>query len=162
MNSLIGETWQYGCIPMELAKGLTGLEVCRKMIAGEIPLPPIYRVMDLVLLECSEGRTYMRGNPSAEHYNPTGTVHGGWFATMLDASMASAVHTMMPAGVAFTTAEFKTNLIRPLKESSGEVFCEGKVIHLGRTIATSEARLVTADGKLVAHGVETCSILPTL
>ena len=67
---------------------------------------------------------------------------------------------MLPAGTAYTTVEFKVNLVRPLFDHTGEVICEGNVIHMGRTIATSEATLKTADGKLLAHGTETCAIFP--
>lgn len=160
MKSVFPENQEFGCIPMELSRSLAGLDVYLKMIAGEILPPPIYRLMNIALLECSEGRTSFKGRPGFEHYNPIATVHGGWIATMLDAAMASCIHTMLPAGTGFATAEFKVNIIRPLTEGTGDVLCEGKVIHFGRTIATSEGRLFTSAGKLLAHGVETCAIFP--
>ncbi|WP_434291059.1 PaaI family thioesterase [Celeribacter sp. SCSIO 80788] len=160
MTRLYAPEQSFGCIPLDLAVSLSGMEIFGKMIAGEIDPPPIYQKMNLRMLECEEGRTYIQGRASRGDYNPISTVHGGWIATILDAAMASCIHTMLPKGTGFTTAEFKVNLVRPLTEDTGDVFCEGKVIHFGRSIATSEARLLSSEGKLLAHGVETCSVFP--
>ncbi len=149
-----------GSVPMEMAVRQSGIELFRMMIAGELPPPPIAKTMNILLSEAEEGRVIFRGIPRAEHYNPLGTIHGGWPATILDSALGCCVHTMLPAGMAYTTIEFKVNLVRPLFESSGEVICEGRVIHVGRTIATSEATLKTSEGKLIAHGSETCAIFP--
>jgi uncharacterized protein (TIGR00369 family) len=89
-----------------------------------------------------------------------GTVHGGWAATLLDSALGCAVHTLLDRGEAYTTAEFKVNLTRPITPKTGEVVCEGKVFHKGRTLAVSEATLKDANGKLLAFGTETCSIFP--
>lgn len=94
------------------------------------------------------------------HYNPIGSVHGGWAATIMDSALGCAVHTKMQAGMGYSTIEFKVHLVRPIFEHTGEVICEGNVVHIGRTIATSEATLKTIDGKLLAHGTETCAIFP--
>ncbi|PCH94777.1 MAG: hypothetical protein COB84_07110 [Rhodobacteraceae bacterium] len=158
MTNLYAQDQEFGCIPLEMATSMSGQEIFEKMISGEIDPPPIYQKMNIKMLECEPGRTYIQGRPSQADYNPISTVHGGWIATIMDATMASCIHTLLPAGNGFSTVEFKVNLVRPLTEDTGDVFCEGKVIHFGRTIATSEARLVTSKGKLLAHGVETCSI----
>lgn len=159
-NSIADGPAGFGTIPMELALRHDGLELFRMMIDGEIPAPPIARTMNMRLAEAGKGRAVFVGVPTIDHYNPLGTVHGGWPAAILDSALGCAVHTMLPAGMAYTTVEFKVNLVRPLFETSGEVTCEGKVIHFGRTIATSEAMLRTSDGKLIAHGTETCAIFP--
>ena len=158
MSSLYAPDQEFGCVPRELALALPGLEIFRRMMSGDLPPPPIYRLLNLRLIECEEGRTRLRGRPGREHYNPISTVHGGWIASALDSALASCVHTLLPVGSGFTTAEFKVNIVRPLTEETGDVFCEGKVIHFGRSLATSEARLTTEGGKLIAHGVETCAI----
>ncbi len=160
MISLFPRDQVFGCIPPDLARTLSGFDVYTKMMAGEIPPPPIYRLLNFRVTECEQGRTVVQGRPGAEHYNPIGTVHGGWVGAIMDSALASCVHTMLPVGAGFSTAEFKVNIIRPLNAETGDVFCEGKVIHFGRTLATSEARLTTADGKLIAHGTETCAIFP--
>ncbi len=91
--------------------------------------------------------------------NPIGTVHGGLAATLLDSAMACAIHTMLPAGTSYTTLEIKVNYLRPMTRETGIVYCEGKVIHVGGRVATSEGRLTDAAGKLYAHGTTTCMIM---
>ena len=151
---------QVGTIPLDHVRSHSGMELFGMMLAGELPAPPIARTMNMMLSEVEKGRVVFRGTPLFDHYNPLGTVHGGSAATILDSALGSCVHTMLPAGIAYTTVEFKVNLVRPLFHDSGPVVCEGKVIHFGRTIATSEATLKTLDGKLIAHGTETCAIFP--
>lgn len=149
-----------GILPMDLVAKHSGIELFRMLIAGELPRPSMGDTMNFTLSEAEIGRVVFRGTPTEAHYNPLGTVHGGWPAAILDSALGCCVHTTLPAGMAYTTIEFKVNLVRPLFAHSGEVVCEGKVIHVGRTIATSEATLKTADGKLIAHGTETCAIFP--
>ena len=88
-----------------------------------------------------------------------GTVHGGWAATIMDSALACAVHTTCAPGEASTTVEFKVNLVRPVLPGMGELTCEGRVVHRGRNLAVSEATLRGPDGKTLAFGTETCSIL---
>ena len=149
-----------GTIPIDLAQKHSGLELMAMMVAGELPPPPIARTLNFKLTEAEKGRAVFRGIPLFDHYNPLGTVHGGWPATILDSALGCAVQTMLPSGTGYTTVEFKVNLVRPMFETTGEVVCEGTVIHMGRTIATSEATLKNAEGKLIAHGTETCAIFP--
>ena len=101
-----------------------------------------------------------KGAPSDRHLNPLGGVHGGWAATVMDSALGCCIHTLLAAGEAYSTAEMKINYTRPLTPDTGEVTCEGKVVHKGRTLAVSEARLTDANGRLLAFGTETCSIFP--
>lgn len=98
------------------------------------------------------------GAPALAHFNPLGTVHGGWFATLLDSALGCAVHTMMPPGRGYTTAELSVNIVRALTLKVPRVRAEGRVIHCGRQLATAEARLVGPDGTLYAHGTTTCLV----
>ena len=95
------------------------------------------------------------------HYNPLGTVHGGWFATLLDSCVACAVHSALPAGKTYTTVELKINIVRALTDKVPLVRAEGKIIHLGRSMGTAEGRLYGHDGKLYAHASTTCFIMDT-
>ena len=92
--------------------------------------------------------------------NPLGSVHGGWAATVMDSALGCAVQTTLKAGEAYSTAEFKVNLTRPIMPGIGEVVCEGRLVHRGRTLAVSEATLKDANGRLLAFGTETCAIFP--
>ncbi len=149
-----------GSIPLDEALKYTGLELLQRLIDGHYPAPSIGARMNFGLVEIGEGRAVFRGLPGERHLNPLGTVHGGWAATILDSALGCAVHTTMARGEAYTTVEFKVNLMRPITPKTGLVTCEGTVISRGRTIAVSEAKLVDANGKLLAFGTETCSIFP--
>ncbi len=96
--------------------------------------------------------------PAEYHYNPIGAVHGGLARTLADSAMGCAVHTMLPAGVGYTTLEIKTNLLRPIAVETGRLLCEGKTIHVGGRIATAEARLTDEVGRLYAHATTTCMV----
>jgi uncharacterized protein (TIGR00369 family) len=142
----------------EQVAGRSGLELMQAMLRGELPYPPIAKTLDFQLLEVSEGRALFQGTPGPAHLNPMGTVHGGWYATLLDSALGCAVHTMMPAGRGYTTAELSVNLVRAIGAKASRVRAEGKVIHAGRQLATAEARLYGPDGTLYAHGTTTCLV----
>lgn len=138
--------------------GKTGLQVMQAMLNGELPYAHIAHTLDFGLLEVGEGLAIFQGTPQLKHYNPLGTVHGGWYATMLDSALGCAVHTMMPAGRAYTTAELGVNIVRAASHKSGPLRAIGKVIHCGKQLATAEAKIVGADGKLYAHATTTCLV----
>jgi uncharacterized protein (TIGR00369 family) len=138
--------------------GRTGLEVLQAMLRGELPYPPIAKTLDFSLLEVGEGRAVFQGTPKLAHYNPLGSVHGGWFATLLDSALGCAVHTMMPPGRGYTTAELGVNLVRAITTKVPRVRAEGRILHCGRQLATAQARLVGPDGTLYAHATTTCLV----
>ena len=138
--------------------GRSGLDLMRAMLAGELPYAPIARTLDFMLLEADEGRALFQGTPGPAHFNPMGTVHGGWYATLLDSALGCAVHTMLPPGRAYTTAELGINLVRAIGPKAPRVRAEGKVVHCGRQLATAEGRLFGPDGTLYAHATTTCLV----
>ncbi|MFT4242577.1 MAG: PaaI family thioesterase [Acidovorax sp.] len=143
--------------PEQIA-GLTGLQQMQAMLRGELPFAPIARTLDFLLVEVDEGRAVFQGTPGAAHFNPMGTVHGGWFATLLDSALGCAVHTRMLPGRGYTTAELSVNIVKALTPKVQRVRAEGRVIHCGRQLATADARLVGPDGTLYAHGTTTCLV----
>jgi uncharacterized protein (TIGR00369 family) len=145
----------------EQVAGLSGMQVFAAMLAGELPLAPIFTTLDFLLVEVEHGRAVFQGRPLQRHYNPMGGVHGGWFATLLDSAVGCAVHSTLAPGRGYTTAELKINIVRPLTDQTPLVRAEGKVIHLGRRMATAEARMTGPDGKLYAHGTTTCFLFDT-
>ncbi len=136
----------------------TGLEQMRAILDGELPFAPIARTLDFTLMAIGPGMALFQGKPGPQHLNPMGGVHGGWFATMLDSALGCAVHTMMPPGRGYTTAELSVNYVRGLSPKAGRVRAEGKVIHCGKQLATAEARLFGPDGTLYAHATTTCLV----
>jgi uncharacterized protein (TIGR00369 family) len=147
--------------PMELAgraPSLSGLEFLRAIVAGDLPPAPIQQLLGFRLVEAEEGRVVFELDPGERHYNPIGSVHGGVAATLLDSAMGATVHSTLPQGSAYVTLEVKLNLVRAISADTGRVRAEGRVIHRGGTVATSEADLRDRQGKLLAHGTSTCLI----
>ena len=142
----------------EQVAGKTGIETMHAMLRGELPFPPIAKTLDFQLMEVSEGRALFQGTPGPSHLNPMGGIHGGWYATLLDSALGCAVHTMMPVGRGYTTAELGVNLVKAIGKNVSRVRAEGKVIHCGRQLATAEARLFGPDGTLYAHATTTCLV----
>lgn len=137
---------------------LSGLEFFEAWASGIIPPPPIGKALNFHLVEAEYGRTVFAGEPLADFYNPIGSVHGSYAAALLDSCMGCAVHTCMAAGQAYTTLEYKINLVRGMSLRTGPVRAEGKILQVGRRVATAEGRLVDAAGKLLAHGSTTCLV----
>ena len=138
--------------------GMSGIEMLEAMIAGKLPRAPMSETLDFMLIRIEPGIAIFQGRPHFKHYNPLGSVHGGWFATVLDSAMGCAVQSTLPAGKGYTTMEFKVNLVRALTEAIPVVRAEGKIVHSGRSSATAEARLFGPDGKLYAHASTTCLV----
>ena len=140
--------------------GLTGLQLMQGILNGTVPYAHIADTLDFSLVEVGEGRAVFQGTPKLDHYNPIGTVHGGWYATLLDSALGCAVHTTLPVGMAYTTAELGVNIVRAASAKTGPLRAIGQVIHAGRQLATAEARIVGPDGKLYAHATTTCLVFP--
>ena len=147
-----------GVVPVDVVRPLSGLEFIIGLSEGRFPRPPIANLIDFQLVEVELGRVVFAATPGEQHYNPLGSVHGGYISTLLDSCMGCAVHTRLEPGQGFTSLELKVNFVRRVSAETGPVRAEGKVVHLGSQIATAEGRLVDADGRLLAHGTTTCLI----
>ena len=145
-------------IPREHAFGKSGMEIFEAIFSGDLPAPPIGETMDFIPIHMASGVAVFQGKPLLRHYNPLGTVHGGWYCTLLDSALGCAVHTTLPVGKGYTTLELKVNMLRALTASVDLVRAEGKIIHVGRQVATAEGRIVDAEGKIYAHATTTCMI----
>jgi uncharacterized protein (TIGR00369 family) len=152
-------TWEDPVPGARAGRAMSGLDYLKAIQEGRIPPPPIAVLVDMRIVEVSEGRVVFAAQPAEFHYNPLGAVHGGLAATLLDSALGCAIHSTLPAGTSFTTLEIKVNYLRPMTHETGLVYSEGKVIHVGGRIATAEGRITDADGKLYAHGTTTCIIL---
>lgn len=138
--------------------GLPGIAVFEAVFAGTAPRVPIGDTLDFLPILVEPGRAVFQGRPGLRHYNPLGTVHGGWFATLLDSALGVAVHSALPAGKGYTTLELKVNMIRALTDKVPRVRAEGRLIHLGGQTAVADARLTGPDGRLYAHATTTCLV----
>jgi uncharacterized protein (TIGR00369 family) len=142
----------------EDVRGLSGMQVFQAIFEGRLPSPPIGVTVHFVPVHIEPGLAVFQGRPDRSCYNPLGTVHGGWFATLLDSAVGCAVHASLPAGKGYTTLELKVNLVRALTDRVPLVRAEGRVVHAGRQVATAEGRLLGHDGTLYAHASTTCLV----
>ena len=139
--------------------GLNGLDAIHKIMTGDIPPPPIANTLDFRLVEVERGRVVFECEPAEFHYNPIGVVHAGLAATLLDSAMGCAFVTTLDPLAAWTTLELKTNFTRALTKDTGTVRCVGTMVHPGRRVATTEARIEDAQGRLCAHATSTILVL---
>lgn len=152
--------WQDPVPSASVGATMSGVEYMEAIVTGRVPPPPMAVTMRMRPIEIGEGRAVFEGEPGEEHYNPIGVVHGGYAATLLDSALGCAVHTTLPAGVAYTSLGLEAKFVRPITRETGRVRCEATVAYRGRRQATAEANLTAASsGKLLAHGVSTCMIL---
>lgn len=154
-------SWEDPAVATEWARGISGLAYMEALATGQVPAPPIARLLNFELTEVARGRAVFTIEPAEYHYNPIGTVHGGIAATLLDSAMGCAVHASLPAGTAYTTIELHVNYIRPVTVETGRLRCIGELIHLGRSQATAQGRLIDEHNKLYAHSTTTCLVFPT-
>lgn len=145
-------------VPKGEVFGRSGMEVFEAIFSGELPPPPINDTVNILAIHIEAGASIFQGRPHKRLYNPLGTVHGGWFATLLDSAVGCAVHSTLPAGKGFTTLELKVNMLHALSDRVPLVRAEGKLIHAGRQTAVAEGRIVGPDGKIYAHATTTCLI----
>jgi uncharacterized protein (TIGR00369 family) len=152
-------SWQDPLAALGEAAGLSGIDAMRKMMAGELPPPPIADTLDFRLVEVERGRVVFECEPAEFHYNPIGVAHAGLAATLLDSAMGCAFVSTIEAGTMWTTLELKANFTRALTKDTGTVRCIGSVVHPGRRAATTEARIEDSQGRLCAHGTSTILVL---
>lgn len=142
-----------------MSEALSGLEALRRSAISGGRAAAMGETMNARLVSAEEGVVTMAGEPTKDHLNPLGTVHGGWALTLIDSVTALAAYTTLPPGVGYTTLETKANFVRPIKADGGRVTAVGRVVARGRTIITAEAHVTDAAGKIVAHGTSTVLVV---
>ena len=149
----------HGIIPLSTMKSMSGLDFLQAMIDGKLPQAPIAGQLDFALVNVTKGSAAFEGRPGAKHYNPIGTVHGGYAATLLDSCMGCAVQSMLEPGFGYTTLEFKISLLRAITADTGVVRAEGTIVSSGRRVATADGKLLDSNGRLLATGTTTCLVM---
>jgi uncharacterized protein (TIGR00369 family) len=149
---------EYGVTPTAIMAAMSGIDFVRGILGGTLPAPPIMENIAPFDSTAEPGLVVMHSIPGFRHYNPIGSVHGGYAATLLDSAMGLAVHSMLPAGSGYTTLEFKVSFIRGMTRDTGPVRTEGRILNVGRRAATAEARITDAKGRLLAHATTTCLV----
>jgi uncharacterized protein (TIGR00369 family) len=158
MNAPAAIQIEYGVTPTEVMASMAGVDFVRAIFEGRLPAPPIMQTVEPFDSSAEPGVVVFHSIPGLRHYNPIGSVHGGYAATLLDSAMGLAVHSALPAGTGYTTLEFKVSFIRGMTKDTGPVRTEGRTLNVGRRAATAEARMTDAKGRLLAHATTTCLV----
>jgi uncharacterized protein (TIGR00369 family) len=144
---------------IDFVRRSTGLESLRAISRGEIPQPPISVLVNFAIAVAEEGHIVVEGYPGEEHYNPIGSVHGGFALALFDTAMSCAIHTLLPAGVAYTTTDIQVRFIRGMTKETGPVRCDATAVHVGRSTAVAEGKLYDGQGRILGIGTTGCAIL---
>jgi uncharacterized protein (TIGR00369 family) len=151
--------FRYGLAAPQEAAEMSGKELLQAIVDGRLPQAPISKTMSFWIVEVGDGFAAFEGEPGSHLLNPMGTVHGGWALTLIDSVAACAGHSLLPAGVGYTTIETKGNFSRPITKDAGRIRAEARVVSQGRQIISSEARVLAQDGRVLAHGISTILVL---
>lgn len=154
------QTYTYGVARPEQVAGLSGKQILQGIIDGSLPQPPICQTLTFWLTEVGDGFAAFEGEPGPHLLNPMGGVHGSWVLTLIDSVTGCAANSLLPAGTGYTTIETKGNFSRPISAGSGRVRAEARAVAQGRQIVSCEARVLSHDGKVLAHGTSTLLVLP--
>src|SRR6201988_5195185 len=149
---------EYGIVPIDVMASMSGRDFVRAIFARRLPEPPIMQTVEPFDCTVEPGAIVIHSVPGLRHYNPIGSVHGGYAAILLDSAMGLAVQSTLPAGAGYTTLEFKISFVRSMTKDTGVVRSEGRTLNVGRRAATAEARLTDAKGRLLAHATTTCLV----
>ena len=151
-------TWDDPSLVNANLRSLSGLEFLTRVATGELPPPPMARLMNIRLTEVEKGRVVFEGTPEEYHYNPLGVVHGGMAATLLDSALGCCVNSHLDAGDFYTTLELKVNYLRPMTLDTGTVRAIATTVHIGRSTALVEAKVLDATDRVYAYASSTCLI----
>ena len=150
---------QYGLARQQDVAGKTGREILQAIIDGRLPQAPISEALSFWIVEVGDGFAAFEGEPGQHLLNPMGGVHGGWALTLIDSAAGCAAHSLLPAGAGYATVETKGNFARPITKDTGRVRAEARVIARGRQVISAEAKVLSPDGKVLAHGTSTLLVL---
>ena len=129
----------------------------RIMVSGELPDPPIAKLLGLRVVSVVPGESHLELNAGPQHSNPMGTLHGGVLCDLADLAMGAAYASTLDPGETFTTLELKINFFRPVWRE--KLFAVGKMVNRGRTVGMVECDITDSQGRLVAKSTSTCMTL---
>ena len=148
----------YGTVSADARREMSGLEFVQGLASGTLPLNTIARTLSYDIVEAESGRVVITAQPNESHLNPSGTVHGGLAATLLDSCMGLAIQSTLGKGIGSTTLEIKISFVRAITPETGLIKAEGTVLNCGRRVGTAEGRVTDSKGRLLVHGTTTCLI----
>jgi uncharacterized protein (TIGR00369 family) len=150
---------KYGLPTLAEVAGKTGRVILQAIIDRQLPQAPISETLSFWITEVGDGFAVIEGEPGRHLLNPMGGVHGGWVLTLIDSAGGCAGYSLLPVGCGYATIETKANFARPITKDTGHVRAEARVVAWGRQIISSEAKVLSTDGKVLAHGTSTIMVL---
>jgi uncharacterized protein (TIGR00369 family) len=154
-----GINWYDPVATARLGMELSGAEFLQGIIDGRFPPPPIAELMGMELVSVGDGLAHFRGTPDETVYNPIGMVHGGFLSTLLDSAAGCAVHTLLPAGVGYSSIELKVSFLKAVRAEGGPIDVRGEVLRVGRRVAFAEARATNSAGDLMGHATTSIAVV---
>lgn len=142
--------------------GLSGKGMLESFIERGGPIPPIGRLMGLLLTEVGDGSATFEMPASPWLQTHSGVIQGGVLAIIADAALGCAIQTGLPPATPYTTAEISMTFLRPATVASGTLYAKGNLIRAGRSMALSSVEVEDSQGRLVAHGTSRCHVFPPL
>jgi uncharacterized protein (TIGR00369 family) len=133
------------------------LDGIRRVLQGQVPPPPVARLIGFTLTEAEPGRAVITFEAGPQHANPMGTLHGGVLCDIADAAMGLAYAATLDEGETFTTLKLKINYLKPVWR--GTLTATGRVVKGGRTVGLVECDIVDNKDRLVALASSTCMTL---
>ena len=152
-------TWDDPLAAAAQGARLSGLDYLTALLAGELPPPPISRLLGFTLDSVADGEAVFTCTPDESVYNPIGLVHGGLVCTLLDSAIGCAVQTQLAAGTGYTSLELKVSYLRPVRADSGVLTARGWVVRPGRRATFAEGSVTDGQGKVVATASGTCLVM---
>lgn len=141
------------------ATELSGRDFITAIVEGRLPPPPIARLLGIDFVSVGDGTAVFRCEADESVYNLIGTVHGGWLCTVLDSAAGSAIHTLLPAGVGYSSIEIKVSFLKAVRTDSGPIEVTGRALRLGRRVGFAEAHARDGSGDLVGHATTSVAVL---
>jgi uncharacterized protein (TIGR00369 family) len=141
------------------AAELPGRQLLEAMIEGRLPPPPMASLVGARLVSVGDGESLFVCTPDESTYNPLGIVHGGLLCTLLDFAAGVAVHTLLPAGVGFSSIEIKVSFLKAVRADVGEIEVRGKALRIGGRVAFAEAHARDGGGELVGQATSSIAVL---
>jgi uncharacterized protein (TIGR00369 family) len=151
-------SWQDPSVLTAAASELSGQELLEAIRDGRLPPPPIAELIGARIVSVGDGEAVFRCLPDESVYNPAGVVHGGLLCTLLDTAAGCAVHSLLPAGIGYSSIEIKVSFLKALRADGRELEIHGHALRLGGRVAFAEAH-ARRDGELVAHATTSIAVL---
>ena len=130
-----------------------------KRINAIVNFCPYFELLSMKLQDVGIGYSVLDIQLAQKHLQPFGMVHGGVFASIIDAAAFWSLYfSMEDQDAGMTTVDLKLNFLAPA--NCGRLIARGRQIKMGNTLGYAEAEVTDEKGNILSHGTSTVIILP--